>query len=74
MSAISRLAGELWGLFVEDASFTIGIVGVVLIAALGFSRIGVSAPLRGPALFVLVLLVLVENVSRSVRSARPPSA
>ena len=62
---------ELWGLFVEDATFTIGIVGAVLIAALGFPRLGLPGVLRGPCLFVLVILVFVENV---VRSARPAPA
>lgn len=74
MSAIWKSARELWGLFVEDASFTIGIVGVVLIAALGFRPIGIPGPFRGVLLFVLVVLVLIENVIRSARLPRPPSA
>ena len=74
MSAIWNSARELWGLFVEDASFTIGIVGAVLIAALGFPRIGIPGPGRGALLFVLVALVLIENVTRSARLGRPPAA
>jgi len=73
VSAISRSVRELWGLFVEDASFTIGVVGAVLIAALGFPRIGIPGSFRGALLFVLVIFVLVENVTRSARSARPPT-
>lgn len=74
MSAMWKAARELWGLFVEDASFTIGIVGAVLIAALGFPRIGIPGPFRGALLFVLVVLVLIENVSKSARLARLPES
>lgn len=65
---------ELWGLFVEDATFTVGIVAAVLIAALGVPRLGLPAALRGPCLLVLVVLVLVENVVRSARASRRPVA
>ena len=74
MSAIWNSARELWGLFVEDASFTIGIIGIVLIASLGFPRIGIPGPFRGTLLFVLLVFVLIENVTRSARLARPPAA
>jgi hypothetical protein len=70
MNPIMRSARELWGLFVEDASFTIGILGAVMIAAIAAPRIGLPEALRGPVLFLLVLAVLLENVARSARSAR----
>ena len=71
MSAISRSVREVRGLFVEDASLTISVIGAVLIAALGFPRIGIPVSFRGALLFLVVILVLVENVTRSARSARP---
>ena len=70
MNAIARSARELWGLFVEDASFTIGILASVVIAAIVFPRIGVPDAWRGPSLFLLMIFVLLENVIRSSRSAR----
>ena len=70
MNAISRSARELWGLFVEDASFTIGILGSVVIAAVVFPRVGVPDAWRGPSLFLLMIFVLLENVIRSSRPAR----
>lgn len=72
MNAISRSARELWGLFVEDASFTIGIIGFVVIAAVVFPHVGVPDAWRGPSLFLLMIFVLLENVIRSSRSARRP--
>ena len=72
MSAIARSARELWGLFVEDASFTIGILATVFIAAVVFPRIGVPDAWRGPSLFLLMIFVLLENVFRSSRPARAP--
>ena len=71
MSAVWNSARELWSLIVEDASFTIGIFGAVLIAAHGFPRMGIP---RGALLFVLVVLVLIENVTKSARLAWPPAA
>jgi hypothetical protein len=65
---------ELWGLFVEDATLTVGIIGAVLIAAFAFPSIAVPGWLRGPGLFLLVVLALVENVIRSARPRRRPSA
>jgi hypothetical protein len=72
MNAIARSARELWGLFVEDASFTIGILASVVLAAVVFPRIGVPNAWRGPGLFLLMIVVLLENVIRSSRSARMP--
>jgi hypothetical protein len=56
---------ELWLLFVEDASFTLGILGCLLIAALAFPALRLRDAWRGPALFGLLALVLWENVRRS---------
>jgi len=70
VNPIVRSARELWGLFVEDASFTIGILGAVMIAAIFGPRLELPEAWRGPVLFLLVLVVLLENVARSARLAR----
>jgi hypothetical protein len=70
MNWMSRSARELWGLFVEDATFTVAIVAAVVISAVGFPRIRLPDGVRGPGLFLLVVIVLLENVARSARPAR----
>jgi hypothetical protein len=67
MNAIVTALRELWGLFVEDASLTLGIFASLLIAAFAFPVLGFRAAWRGPALFVLLAIVLLENVRRSAR-------
>lgn len=69
MKAVARWAGELWGLFVEDASFTLGILVVLGVAAFGFPLVALPEAWRGPAFFALLVTVLLENVRRSARSA-----
>ena len=58
---------ELWGLFVEDASFTLGIVVCLALAIYVFPSIVAPSAWRGPLLFGLLALVLIENVMRSAR-------
>lgn len=71
---MSTLAGkiatpfrEIWGLFVEDASFTLGIVVCLALAVYVFPSIVAASAWRGPLLFGLLALVLIENVLRSAR-------
>lgn len=74
MSSIAAAVRELWGLFVEDASFTLGILVCLAIAAFAFPALGLGLALRGLALFLLLAIVLLENVRRSariLRTARP---
>ena len=71
MSAIGRTLSELWGLFVEDASFTIAIALCVLLAWLIFPVLAIRPQWRGAGMFVLLAIALVENVWRSARSERP---
>ena len=56
---------EVWGLFVEDGSFTVAIGACLLIAYFVFPEVGLPLVLRGPALFVVLALALLENVRRS---------
>ena len=67
MNAIVTAVRELWGLFVEDASFTVGIVVCLALAIYAFPRVIGAAVWRGPLLFAAVAIVLVENVYRSAR-------
>ena len=67
MSALTRAAREVWGLFVEDGSFTIGIVTCVALAIVLLPRVALPSPWRGPLLFAALAVVLLENVSRSAR-------
>jgi hypothetical protein len=67
MRVITKAMQELWGLFVEDASFTIGILACLAMAILVFPRVA-AAHWRGPMLFLSLALILFENV---IRSARP---
>jgi hypothetical protein len=67
VNAIANALRELWGLFVEDASLTLGILVCVMIAASAFPRLGLRDAWRGPALFGLLVMVLLENLRRSAR-------
>ena len=64
MNAVATALRQLWGLFVEDVSFTLGILGSLVIAAFAFPAVGLRDAWRGPALFVLLAVVLLENVRR----------
>ena len=68
MSAIATALRELWGLFVEDASFTVGILAVLGLAMFVVPRLGVSGSWKGPLVFLALAIILVENVVRSARS------
>lgn len=64
MSAIRVALAELWGLFVEDATLTIGTLICIAFAVFVLPRLGASAQWRGPIFFLTVVLMLVENVYR----------
>ena len=57
----------LWELFVEDPTFTLGIIVCLIIAAYGLPYMPIAPGWRGPVLFVLLAIVLLENVVRSAR-------
>lgn len=67
MNAFTAAVREVWGLFVEDASFTVGILVCVALAIYIFPHLVSSADWRGPLLFGVLAVVLVENVYRSAR-------
>ena len=70
MSTAAKALRELWGLFVEDASLTLGILGCLLIAAFAFPALRLRDAWRGPLLFGLLAIVLWENVRRSATASR----
>jgi hypothetical protein len=67
MSAFRIALKELWGLFVEDATLTIGTLACIALATFVLPRVGVPAHWRAPALFIAVALMLLENVYRGAR-------
>jgi hypothetical protein len=67
VSAVRVAIAELWGLFVEDATLTIGTLACVALAAFVMPRIGVPPQWRAPLLFAAVVLMLLENVYRGAR-------
>lgn len=67
MNALITAIRELWGLFVEDASFTIGILACLGLAIFVFPRVVAGEHWRGPLLFCALALMLLENVRRSAR-------
>lgn len=67
MSAILVALAELWGLFVEDATLTIGTLVCIALAAFVLPKLGAPAHWRAPILFFAVVLMLVENVYRGAR-------
>ena len=73
MTALATALRSLWGLFVEDASLTLGILAWLVIAAFALPALGLRDAWGGPVLFVLLALVLLENVRRSAEraSSRP---
>ena len=70
MNGVAAALKELWGLFVEDASFSIAIA-VCIAAALLMNTLSLGAPAwRGAVFFLLLALALVENVWRTSRRRR----
>ena len=67
MRAIQIALQELWGLFVEDATLTIGTLACVALAAFAVPRLGVAPQWRAPIFFAAVVLMLLENVYRGAR-------
>ena len=67
MNALRIALAELWGLFVEDATLTIGTLICVALAAFVIPRVGIGAQWRGPLFFGAVVLMLLENVYRGAR-------
>jgi hypothetical protein len=67
VKAIRVALVELWGLFVEDATLTIGTLICITLAAFVVPRVVAAPQWRAPILFFAVVLMLLENVYRGAR-------
>ena len=67
MRWLKSIAREIFGLFVDDGSFAVGIVVWVVLAVVVLPHVAPAAPWAGPALFVGLALILIESVLRYVR-------
>ena len=67
MTVIMNALREVWGLFVEDLSFTVALLICFGIAALVLPRVPMPPAWRGMTLFTLLAIALVENVLRTAR-------
>jgi hypothetical protein len=64
MNAFRIALAELWGLFVEDATLTVGTLACIALAAFVIPRLGIASQWRAPLFFGAVVLMLLENVYR----------
>jgi hypothetical protein len=67
MNAIRIALAELWGLFVEDATLTIGTLACIALAAFVIPRAGVDVQWRAPLFFAAIVVMLLENIYRGAR-------
>jgi len=67
MKWLVSAAREIFGLFVEDLGFTLGILAWVGFAALVLRGLPVGEPWRAAILLAGCLALLVENVVRAAR-------
>ena len=67
MKLLVETLRELLGLFVEDLSLTIGIVIALAVGGAAVTRLGLDHRWNGGVLFLLLAVVLIENVRRSSR-------
>jgi hypothetical protein len=67
VNALRIALAELWGLFVEDATLTIGTLICVALAAFVIPRVGIEAQWHGPLFFLAIVVMLLENVYRGAR-------
>lgn len=67
MNVIITALQEVYGLFVEDGSYAVGILVWVLVAAFVLPHLPALGLWRGPLLFAGMLFLLVENVLRTAR-------
>lgn len=69
MNGMVQVLKEIWGLFVEDGSYAIAILVWTAIVVFLLTLI-VPDVWRGPCLFLGLIAVLIENVTRSARKLR----
>jgi membrane protein implicated in regulation of membrane protease activity len=69
IAALKTTLGSLWGLVVEDASLTLGILVWLGVATFALPALGLRDAWGELLLFVLLAIVLLENVRRSAQRA-----
>ncbi len=67
MNALRIALAELWGLFVEDATLTVGTLACIALAAFVLPHTALPSHWRAPVFFVAIVLMLLENVYRGAR-------
>jgi len=67
MNVIATALKEVYGLFVEDGSYAVGILVGLLLSALVLPHVPALGHWRGPLVFVGMLALLAENVLRTAR-------
>lgn len=67
MNAFRIALAELWGLFVEDATLTVGTLACIALAAFVFPHTAIPSHWHAPAFFLAIVLMLLENVYRGAR-------
>ena len=66
MRWLRAIIGEIFGLFVDEISFALAIVGWIAVAWLVLPQLAVGSG-GGPVLFVGLAAILVESVLRRAR-------
>jgi hypothetical protein len=66
VKGILNLLRELLGLFVDDGSFALALLGWTLVAGFGLPQIGLPAGWDAPIFFLGYLAILCENLGRAV--------
>ena len=61
MKWLKTIAGEVYGLFIDDVGFALSILGCVAIAALLLRRVASLAPFSGMVLFAGLALLLLRS-------------
>ena len=67
MNVITTALKEVYGLFVEDGSYAVGILIWLFLSALVLPHIPALGQWRGPLVFTGMLALLAENVLRTAR-------
>jgi hypothetical protein len=70
---LNTILSELFGLFVDDLSFTLALLIWIALVALLLPQLGLAGYWDAPLLFLGCILLLIENVRRSAKRARMPS-
>ena len=71
MTWLSKIAAELFGLFVDDGSFAIAILDWLGVAWLALPYLPINNTWRAMILFAGLAIILVESVLRRARQRQP---